>query len=176
MMSRKDYQRAAEIIAYASLNARERTMLEDAFAEFFRGDNPRFDEGRFREAAQPRTRKNPPGKFEASGRYGEVLHLLSLDGTDESLECPDGWYGLMLDITKAEVVEAAREGMDLRGGVKPEHFFQRYPLHVIVCEDSAGFFTYEQFNSKKDAEEAWEELESNCAYEGENDDDDEGEG
>jgi hypothetical protein len=174
-MSRKDYRAAAVLLLEHFPDHEERRRVAAMLVEFFRSDNTRFDAGRFYDAAEvspTAVRRNPPGKFETSGRYGEVLHLLALDGTDEDMECPDGWYGLMLDITKDEVINAAREGMDLRGGVKPEHFFQRYPLHVIVCEDSAGFFTYEQFDNRKDAEEAWEELESECAYEGE----DEGEG
>ncbi len=73
MMTRKDYQRAAEIvneqwnatgILYDVNNGKltpeqvravlklVATDMENAFVRFFQGDNPRFDEKRFREACR----------------------------------------------------------------------------------------------------------------------------
>ena len=65
MMSRKDYVRAAEQVVRLRNTAKEEQVryndhlhtlayvaghVEDAFVSFFRGDNPRFDEVRFRAA------------------------------------------------------------------------------------------------------------------------------
>ncbi len=70
-MSKKDYIAAAKIVAenynatdlvqpINGLNAAQKRMvlglisrsMEDAFVQFFRGDNGRFDESRFREACK----------------------------------------------------------------------------------------------------------------------------
>ena len=59
MMTKKDYERAAEIIqtmsgndehpfCFPSMKARDSAI--EAFAAFFRDDNPRFDATRFRTA------------------------------------------------------------------------------------------------------------------------------
>jgi hypothetical protein len=56
--SKKDYIRAAEIVqCYLSNVATKHEQnaapyMKDAFVEFFRGDNPRFDEQRFRAACE----------------------------------------------------------------------------------------------------------------------------
>lgn len=62
MMSKKDYMRAAELIRdfwnrpdLAEVYALAETV--QIFVEFFRHDNPRFDEGRFREACNQAERK-----------------------------------------------------------------------------------------------------------------------
>ena len=49
MMSKKDYVRAAEIVFKAAQDGRGEPLAA-AFVEFFRGDNPRFDAARFRNA------------------------------------------------------------------------------------------------------------------------------
>ena len=55
MMTKKDYIRAADIVR-AHFEARPRVMpveaLTETFVAFFRGDNPRFDVDRFREACR----------------------------------------------------------------------------------------------------------------------------
>lgn len=59
-MTKKDYDRAAAIIRARLGN--EKAELVYTFCEFFRGDNPRFDETRFVQAceetqAKPKNRK-----------------------------------------------------------------------------------------------------------------------
>lgn len=62
MMSRKDYERAVEVVRdAASTGSNDEAMAVMAsFVAFFRGDNPRFDRERFVKAcavaAAPRTR------------------------------------------------------------------------------------------------------------------------
>jgi hypothetical protein len=62
MMTKKDYKRAANLVAWMRKDER-RTVdmsrgipvsitLEQTFIEFFRGDNPRFNEDRFQEACE----------------------------------------------------------------------------------------------------------------------------
>jgi len=54
MMTRKDYEKAADITRWEWRNGGTGAQsVEDAFVTFFRGDNPRFDEKRFREACKP---------------------------------------------------------------------------------------------------------------------------
>jgi acyl-CoA hydrolase len=55
MMSRKEYTRAAEIIRFAKPEHRD--SLINAFIDFFKGDNPRFDSDRFKDACQPKATK-----------------------------------------------------------------------------------------------------------------------
>lgn len=69
-MTRKDYIKAAKLVHDKRVHARDTTFpvfggkqrlyeenvateLEEAFIEFFREDNPRFDEKKFSEACQP---------------------------------------------------------------------------------------------------------------------------
>ena len=53
-MTKKDYERAATIIQELHQeNTYDVTPVEEAFCEFFRDDNPRFDEARFRHACTP---------------------------------------------------------------------------------------------------------------------------
>jgi len=49
MTSKKDYLRAVEIILQTKPN---NLTLQNAFIEFFKNDNPLFDEARFRKACQ----------------------------------------------------------------------------------------------------------------------------
>lgn len=51
-MTKKDYEKAARIVQ-ASMSPGNRGTMEQAFAELFRDDNPRFDEARFRRACVP---------------------------------------------------------------------------------------------------------------------------
>lgn len=55
MMSKKDYERAAEIAQrYVQGMEFPRTAnVVEAFIELFEGDNPAFDEERFRSACSP---------------------------------------------------------------------------------------------------------------------------
>jgi hypothetical protein len=67
MMTKKDYIRAANAIAWLRKDERRRidmsgreptsNIVEQTFIEFFRGDNPRFDKERFQEACK----KDPSG-------------------------------------------------------------------------------------------------------------------
>ena len=81
-------------------------------------------------------RKRYPGKFEAcdDDRLAEVLH-----GIDTNADCGDvqttGWYGLVL------------------------HRNHGY----IVSEDSQGFFCYEYFDTKAEAEKEYSRIESEIA-------------
>ena len=67
-MTKKDYERAAEIIqrwASVAAGSSERdtvAALETCFAEFFSGDSPRFDEARFRAACAPGANVKARGK------------------------------------------------------------------------------------------------------------------
>lgn len=62
MMTKKDYIRAAEIVVHYrqefGSDSSEGRILEQAFVSFFRGDNPSFDEYRFRDATRLRARRN----------------------------------------------------------------------------------------------------------------------
>ena len=52
MHTRKDYEKAASIARQWKKHSPEvHGEIVGAFVEFFRGDNPRFDADRFREAA-----------------------------------------------------------------------------------------------------------------------------
>jgi hypothetical protein len=55
MSSRKDFLRAVGIIR--AHDPELRTLLIDAFTDFFRGDNPRFDAARFEQACRKETTK-----------------------------------------------------------------------------------------------------------------------
>jgi hypothetical protein len=59
MMSRKDYVRAAQLVADVRRECEKMkepipyaTIQENAFVSFFLGDNPRFDADRFRAACR----------------------------------------------------------------------------------------------------------------------------
>ena len=51
MMTRKHYEKAAEIVR--QIPGVQRTTTLDAFVEFFSDDNPRFDRVRFTDACFP---------------------------------------------------------------------------------------------------------------------------
>ena len=67
-MTKKDYIKAAKMVSELRMNAQATsriigakqrlyeenvsTVVEDVFANFFRNDNPRFDEDRFRKACK----------------------------------------------------------------------------------------------------------------------------
>ena len=67
MMTRKDYVRAANLVAWMrkdecrkvdmSHRIASSVTVEQAFIEFFRGDNPRFNQDRFQDACN----KDPSG-------------------------------------------------------------------------------------------------------------------
>ena len=52
-MTKRDYERAATITQNTPSEHARRGCVENAFVEFFEGDNPRFDETRFRAACVP---------------------------------------------------------------------------------------------------------------------------
>jgi hypothetical protein len=83
-------------------------------------------------------RKRYLGKFEAcdDDRLAEVLYSISLDGCDDSCGEAEyfGWYGLIL------------------------HRKHGY----VVSEDSQGFFCYERFETKEEAQTAFD---AHAAYE-----------
>ena len=61
-MTRKDYERAAEIIRIEGEGSQE---LIGTFVQFFQGDNPRFDKERFKaacESAKPQAKKSRVAK------------------------------------------------------------------------------------------------------------------
>ena len=63
-MSKKDYERAAEIVQdYCSMNE---SAVINAFVRLFRDDNPRFDEARFRAACVPGANVKARGKRSAA--------------------------------------------------------------------------------------------------------------
>lgn len=53
-MTKKDYNKAAEIVRQDSNKNGDifSKLMEDSFVKFFRNDNPRFDETRFRQACK----------------------------------------------------------------------------------------------------------------------------
>ena len=57
MNSKKDYIRAARIASV--LRESKRAPVVEAFASFFRGDNPAFDSDKFRAACEPDTGLTP---------------------------------------------------------------------------------------------------------------------
>jgi len=83
-------------------------------------------------------RSTGPGKFESSGNIGEVLHGMTMDGSaDEEagdVQYAYGWNGLMVNT-----------------GVKGAE-------HVIVNEDSNGFFDYTAYDTEAKARAAWKAL------------------
>jgi len=79
-----------------------------------------------------------PGKFEVSGDVGKDLYDMVLMGyTDDQLGDVQhfGWYGLILD---TGILNAS---------------------HVIVKEDSDGFFYYTSYDTISEARREWELLE-----------------
>jgi hypothetical protein len=65
-VTRKDYEKAADIardlglirghgLKWRPVNESERAKVVDAFVRLFKGDNPRFQEEKFRFACQPDT-------------------------------------------------------------------------------------------------------------------------
>ncbi len=83
--------------------------------------------------------RGQPGKFEGSGRIGERLHDLSLEGALDNefgsvSEAPGRWWGL---ITNSGV---------------------RGAKHAIVTEDSSGFFDYEAYRSAGAAHRAFDRI------------------
>ncbi len=101
-----------------------------------------------------------PGKFDND--LDHAMYLLSLDGTDE--ECGDStvdrWYGLMTNVTEDDTgtLSPGAKQVMRRDSMK-------YPLHCIVSEDTQGFVSVDYFDSAKEAEEEWSDIESECAYE-----------
>ena len=57
MMTKKDYQKAAEIARFSDDD--HRVAVTAAFISLFKGDNPRFDAERFCEAAAPKSTAKP---------------------------------------------------------------------------------------------------------------------
>jgi hypothetical protein len=107
------------------------------------------------------TERNPPygpGKFD--NILDNALYLLSLDGPDA--ECGnsgegDGWYGLMLNVTREDLAPSP----EVRRYMRAEEI--NFPLHAIIFEDSRGFVSVNYYESAKEAEEEWEEIERECA-------------
>lgn len=54
MMSRKDYEKAAEIVRTYRAGGDDYTAITGAFVALFTNDNPRFDVDRFHKACQPK--------------------------------------------------------------------------------------------------------------------------
>lgn len=80
-----------------------------------------------------------PGKFESSGDIGKKLYeMVGEGGQDDELgDVQDfGWYGLITDT-----------------GIKDAS-------HVIVHEDSQGFFDYTSYDTEREARADWAKLES----------------
>lgn len=98
---------------------------------------------------------NPPGKFDSA--VEEVLYEFAGDSSDHlSIEDGGGWWGLVLDATKEEVMDFAHH-TDI--SIPAEELREwEFPIHAIVHERSDGIVETETFDSAKEAEEAWEEL------------------
>ena len=63
MMTKKDFERAADITAKQfEYNPQSADIVAFAFVQLFKGDNPRFDESRFLDACKPTTEKKAPKK------------------------------------------------------------------------------------------------------------------
>jgi hypothetical protein len=104
-----------------------------------------------------------PGKFDND--LDRALYLLAHDGPDD--QCGDssegnGWYALMLNVTGGE-------GGDDMGVPSPS--VKRYmreagisfPIHAIIFERPDGIVEVTYYDSAKEAEEEWEEIERECA-------------
>ena len=70
-MTKKDYERAAEIVQHIPRSYEQdfpgaADTITDVFVEFFCGDNPRFDEPRFRAACVPGANVKARGKRDAA--------------------------------------------------------------------------------------------------------------
>lgn len=133
-----------------------RRQLADAFAVYFKDDNPNFSKDRFLEAANVLRggyHGNPESKFRTA--LDEAMYVLSLDGQDDGVGDSsegNGWYGLMLNVVAQELqpTSQARRDMQKQGIV--------FPLHAIVFERSDGIVEVTYFDSAKEAEEEWEEV------------------
>lgn len=53
MMTKRDYEKAAEIVRKRILPARDYELIVSSFVQLFANDNPRFDATRFRKACEP---------------------------------------------------------------------------------------------------------------------------
>lgn len=100
-----------------------------------------------------------PGKF-ADG-VEEVLY--SFGGESGTLSLPDGggWWGLELNVTQHEVTDFAKHS-DIRVTGKDLARWA-FPLHVIIHEDGDGNVDVALYDTAKDAEEAWAELEESLS-------------
>jgi hypothetical protein len=156
-MSRKNYVDAAERIRLSGYDDETRRILAKEFADFFAADNGRFNRSRFFSAAGIEYRGNP-GKFDND--LDHAMYLLALDGADA--ECGDSsvyrWYGLMTGVTRDDTGTLSPTARQIM-----RRDSMSYPLHVIVSEDSQGFVSVDYYDSAKEAEEAWEEIEEECA-------------
>lgn len=109
MMTKKDYQRAAEKIKqYGDANTRQ--LLIDFMIGFFKGDNPRFDENRFESAAQyvplknrkvekPKNKRVDPAEQEGARM---IIDLQKVAGITETMATALKGWRAMSDDQKAQ--------------------------------------------------------------------------
>lgn len=114
------------------------------------------------------TRSNP-GKFDDA--FSRAVYLLSLQGTEEEAgDSTDGlWVGLLLDVGKAELLEAALDEEDrreVRGIIKRDGV--RFPLQCVITENTQGFVDVDAFSSKQSARNRFNEIEEEIERDYEN--------
>jgi hypothetical protein len=144
-LSRKYYVEIASIlkeVGDSSLEEKEEVIAAIAgqFANFAKGDNPRFDRSTFMKAAG--VGRQNPGAWNNALHHGlatgpsadplaEALYELSLEGVDEEVGDSSegaGWMGIMRSVMHHEI----RGGDELLEGL-PD------PISVVITEDSQGF-------------------------------------
>lgn len=162
MMSRKDYVEVARILKDVDMPPPVRAELAMEFSSFFKRDNARFDIDRFYAAVGfTGYRGNPgrkvPGKFDDSVQEA----IFSMDPDEQaSFSQGDGWFGLYTGVSEEEVRDAISDN-DLADEEEAEdHLVEwEFPVHCILTEDAQGFVTTKTFDSAKDAEDAFGEIE-----------------
>lgn len=137
--------------------------------EWYAGDREFYDGMSIR---GPEYRSNPRprriGKFDDS-----VSAIIYEFDTDADLSLPDGngWWGLYLNVTRDELEDFDAHSMEeLLPGELDSY---RFPMHVILHERNDGTVQMTEYDTKRDAEEAWEELEAGLSDEEEDEPDEE---
>jgi len=148
------YDYVKDLIAQHFKSGRGDKKVLKEWAEFY--DIP-FEKDEQEPAANPKKNaKRGPGKFRTD--LDSDIYELSLEGgPDEELgDAQDfGWYGLMSD--GQSIVD------DLRGlGVELDdegYEFLKDKAGCILNEDSQGFVTVTYYDTTKELEKAWQDLE-----------------
>lgn len=171
-MSRKNYVDAAHRVRVAPVDDHTRRILAREFADFFAADNGRFQRDKFYAAcgvgADYRHVKDYRGnpRPRRIGKFDDTVSAIIYEfDTDADLSVPDGggWWGLYLNVTRDELEDFDRHSTE---DLEPDELDSyRFPMHVILHERSDGIVQMTEYDTKRDAEEAWEELEAELSDE-----------